>query len=142
MAVGLDLGPVAAEGLSGAGPDLQTMEGDPVDLGVELLGKLEHEEVPLAAAVDRLETITTDPAITRRILEAAEAEGIIEREGTAIRPQSGAFVRFTSEVITKDGEFNCRRCGTALTTGYFIELDTGELGPYGSSCIHKVTGRE
>lgn len=117
------------------------MDGDPVALGVELLAKLEYDEVPLAEAVDRLETITTDPTLTRRILEAAEAEGVIERDGASIRPQSGAFVRFTSQVVTKEGEFSCRRCGSGLSTGYFIKLDAGELGPYGSSCIRKVTGR-
>lgn len=118
------------------------MEGDPVALGVELLGKLEYDELPLAEAVDRLETITTDPGLTRRILEAAEAEGVVERDGAMLRPQSGSFVRFTSQVVTKEGEFSCRRCGAELSTGYFIELDAGELGPFGSSCIRKVTGRE
>ena len=111
-------------------------------LGVELLGKLEYEEVSLAEAVDRLETITTDPRLTREILEAAEAEGVIERDGAAIRPQRGSFVRFTSEVVSREGEFSCRRCGAGLSTGYFIRLDAGELGPFGSSCIRKVTGRE
>ncbi|MFB6353348.1 MAG: DUF5830 family protein [Halobacteriales archaeon] len=118
------------------------MEGDPVELGVELLGKLEHEEVSLAEAVDRLETITTDPALTRRILEAAEAEGVIERDGGTVKPRSGSFVRFTSEVVSRAGEYTCRRCGAELATGYFIELEAGELGPFGSSCIRKVTGRE
>ena len=118
------------------------MEGDPVELGVELLAKLEYDELALADAVDRLETITTDPALTRRILEAAEARGVVERAGARIRPQTGAFVRFASEVVTKEGEFTCRRCGSGLSTGYFIRLDAGELGPFGSSCIRKVTGRE
>lgn len=118
------------------------MEGDPVALGVELLGKLEYDEVPLAEAVDRLETITTDPTLTRRILDAAAAEGVIERDGGTVRPQRGSFVRFASEVVTTEGEFTCRRCGAELSTGYFIRLDAGELGPFGSSCIRKVTGRE
>lgn len=111
-------------------------------LGVELLGKLEADEVALADAVDRLETITTDPQLTRRILEAAEADGVIDREGTAIRPQRGSFVRFASEVVSKRGEFTCRRCGAGLSTGYFVDLDAGELGPFGSTCVRKVTGRE
>lgn len=118
------------------------MDGDPVELGIELLAKLEHETLPLAEAVDRLETITTDPALTRRILETAEARGVIERDGASIRPQSGAFIRFTSEVVTKEGEFTCRRCGSELSTGYFIRFEAGEHGPFGSSCIRKVTGRE
>ena len=117
-------------------------DGDPVELGVELLAKLEHEELSLADAVDRIETITTSPDTTRKILDTAEKRGVIEREDGVVRPQSGAFVRFESEVVTKDGEFDCQRCGTGLSTGYFIKLENGEVGPFGSSCIRKVTGRE
>jgi len=113
-----------------------------VALGVELLAALEYDELPLPEAVDRLETITNDPALTRRILEAAEAAGAIERDGAVVRPRSGSFVRFTSQVVSRAGEFSCRRCGTGLSTGYFIRFDAGELGPFGSSCIRKVTGRE
>ena len=115
---------------------------DRVELGVELLSKLEDPELSVAEAITRLETITTDPRTTREILERAEAEGHIERAGGTVRPQGGGHVRFQSEVVTKDGEFSCRRCGTSLSTGYFIRFDAGEHGPFGSSCIRKVTGRE
>lgn len=115
---------------------------DPVELGVELLAKLEDPSLSVAEAVDRLESVTTHPRTTRRILETAAERGIIEREGTTIRPATGDYLRFESEVVTKAGEFTCRRCGTGLRTGYFIRLDAGELGPFGSSCIRKVTGRE
>ena len=118
------------------------MASDRVELGVELLGKLEFESIPLPEAVDRLETVTADPATQRRILDLAVERGLVEREGGSIRPRSGAFVRFASEVVSKDGEFSCRRCGAELSTGYFIKLDAGELGPFGSSCVRKVTGRE
>lgn len=118
------------------------MADDRVELGVELLSKLEFETVPLPDALDRLESITTDPATQRRILDVAEERGLVEREGNRIRPRSGAFVRFEREVVTKEGEFTCRRCGASLETGYFIALDAGELGPFGSSCIRMVTGRE
>ena len=115
---------------------------DPVELGVELLSKLEHESLSVADAVDRIETITTDPRLTREILETAERRGVVDREGGTIRPQGGNFVRFESEVVAKEGEFACRRCGADLSTGYFIRFDAGELGPFGSSCIRKVTGRD
>jgi hypothetical protein len=118
------------------------MDGDPVEVGVELLSKLEDPELSLADAVDRLETVTTNPTTTRTILDEAEKRGVVERENGVIRPQRGTFVRFESEVVSKDGEFDCRRCGTGLSTGYFIQLESGELGPFGSSCIRKVTGRE
>ena len=117
------------------------MEGDPVELGVELLAKCEGD-MTLAEAVDRIETITTDPALTRRILEAAERRGAIERGEGVVSPRRGAFVRFESEVVTREGSFACRRCGSGLSTGHFVVLDAGELGPFGSSCIRKVTGRD
>ncbi|WP_227353673.1 DUF5830 family protein [Haladaptatus salinisoli] len=120
------------------------MEGDddPVALGVELLSKLERSELSVAEAVDRIETITTDPTTTRTILDEAEKRGVIERENGIVRPSGGGFVRFESEVVTKEGDFTCRRCGTGISTGYFMKLDAGEHGPFGSSCIRKVTGRE
>ena len=117
-------------------------DAERVELGLELLARFEDSELPVATAIDRLETITTDPRTTREILERAESAGIIEREGGTIRPTGGTYLSFESEVITKEGEFNCRRCGASLSTGYFMNFETKELGPFGSSCIRKVTGRE
>jgi hypothetical protein len=114
---------------------------DPVELGVELLAHLEHEELSLADAVDRIETVTSDPAVTREILETAERRGLIEREGDTVVPTSRNYVSFESDVVSKEGEFTCRRCGAGISTGYFMRLEAGEHGPFGSSCIRKVTGR-
>ncbi|MCL7418804.1 MAG: DUF5830 family protein [Halalkalicoccus sp.] len=115
---------------------------DPVEMGCELLENCEDESLELSEAVDRIETITTDPHLTREILDTAEKRGIIAREDGLIRPKRGAFVSFESEVVTKEGEFTCRRCGAGLSTGHFIRFESGEHGPFGSSCIRKVTGRE
>ncbi|WP_265111897.1 DUF5830 family protein [Halosolutus halophilus] len=115
---------------------------DRVALGLALLERLEHESLPLPEVVDRIETVTTDPTVTRTILDRAELHGIIDREDGIIRPKSRQYVRFEQDVITKDGDFSCKRCGSGLSTGYFIDLEAGELGPFGSSCIRKVTGRE
>lgn len=117
-------------------------DADIVELGVELLSKLEHPELTIAEAVDRIETITTDPHLTRTILDTAEKRGVLERDGGIFRPNGGGFIRFDSEVVTKEGEFSCRRCGTGISTGHFIKLNAGEVGPFGSSCIRKVTGRD
>ncbi|SDQ86797.1 DUF5830 family protein [Natronobacterium texcoconense] len=117
-------------------------DDDRVELGLALLERLEHESLPLPAVVDRIETVTTDPTVTRTILDEAELHGIIDREDGIIRPKSRQYVRFDSDVITKEGEFTCKRCGSGLSTGYFVDLEAGELGPFGSSCIRKVTGRE
>jgi hypothetical protein len=115
---------------------------DPVELGVQLLERLEHAELSIAETIDRIETITTHPATTRSILEEAEARGVIEREGTTVKPTGGRFLRFESEVVVKEGEFTCRRCGASLSSGHFMRLEDGDHGPFGSTCIRKVTGRE
>ena len=116
---------------------------DRVELGVELLANLEHGELSLADAMDRLETVTSDPHLTREILDAAEMRGVIDREGGLVRPTSGGtYVSFESDVVQREGEFTCKRCGTDISTGHFIQFDAGEHGPFGSSCIRKVTGRE
>ena len=116
---------------------------DRVELGVELLAHLEHEELPLADVMDRLETVTSDPHLTREILDTAEMRGVIDREDGLVRPTSGGtYVRFQSEVVQREGEFTCQRCGADISTGHFIQFDAGEHGPFGSSCIRKVTGRE
>lgn len=118
------------------------IDDDRVERGLALLARLEHDELPLPDAVDRIETVTSDPTVTRTILDRAELHGIIEREDGVIRPKSRQYVRFERDVITKEGDFSCRRCGSGLGTGYFIDLEAGELGPFGSSCIRKVTGRD
>ena len=118
------------------------MGEDVVELGVELLAHLEADEVPLAEAMDRIETITTDPTTVRKILDTAAERGILDREAGVVTPRSGVYVRFESQVVTKEGEFSCRRCGTSIETGYFIRFDAAEHGPFGSSCIRKVTGRD
>jgi hypothetical protein len=113
-----------------------------VKLGVELLAHLEYKELPLSEAMDRLETITTDPHLTREILDTAEMRGLLDREDGLVRPSGGVYVSFESEVIQREGEFTCQRCGADISTGHFIQFDADEHGPFGSSCIRKVTGRE
>ncbi len=113
-----------------------------VELGVELLAHLEDESLSLAETIDRIETVTADPAITREILDTAEMRGIIERDDGVVLTRSGSFVSLESDVTKREGEFTCRRCNADISTGYFITFDAGEHGPFGSSCIRKVTGRD
>ena len=116
---------------------------DRVELGIELLAHLEHGELSLAEAVDRIETVTSDPAVTREILETADRRGIIDRDGDTVVPTTSDYVSFEGgDVVQREGEFTCQRCGAGITTGYFIEFDAGTHGPFGSSCIRKVTGRD
>jgi hypothetical protein len=113
------------------------------ELALDLLAHLELSEPSLAAVVDRIETVTTDPALTREILDAADRRGLIERADGRVRVRRGGrFVRFESDVVAREGEFECRRCGAGLSTGHFVRFEAGELGPFGSECVRKVTGRD
>jgi hypothetical protein len=115
---------------------------DRVELGLDLIARFEDEELSVAAVIDRIETVTTDPRTTREILEAAAERGLIERSGDTVRPTGTNYLSFEREVITKEGDFSCNRCGASLSTGHFMNLDAGEIGPFGSTCIRIVTGRE
>jgi hypothetical protein len=131
---------LAGETAGGSDPERDLAET--VELGVALLAHAEDGTLSLAEAVDRIETITTDPAVTREILDTAELRGVIDREEGVVRPRSGAFVRFERDVVRREGEFTCRRCGASLSTGYFVQFDVAEHGPFGPSCVRKITGRE
>lgn len=118
-------------------------DADRVELGLALLDRFVDDELSVADAITRIESVTSHVRTQRRILDEAVERGIVERDGSRVRPVGSAGrIEFEKEVITKEGDFSCRRCGTGITTGYFLNLDAGELGPYGSSCIRKVTGRE
>jgi len=114
-----------------------------VELGVDLLAHLETESLPLSEAVDRIESVTTNPSLTREILDTAELRGIIEREDGRLRTRrGGTYVRFDQQVVEREGDFECRRCGASLSTGHFVRFESGELGPFGPSCVRKILGRE
>ncbi len=134
--------PPAPGGSPGGTPD---SDPNPVELGVALLSRLEHAELSVADALDRIEAVTTAPDTQRAILETAQERGVVERDGATIRPARGTgagYVSFESEVVVRHGEFTCQRCGADIGEGHFVRLDPGEVGPYGSSCIRKVVGRE
>ncbi len=119
------------------------MTEDDVELGLELLAHLEHAELSVKAAMDRIEIVTTSPQRQREILEEAVRRGVVEREGGTVRPAAdGTYVSFESDVVVKEGEFSCRRCGAGITEGHFVRFDADEMGPFGSTCIRKVLGRE
>jgi len=119
-------------------------EDDRVELALDLLAALEHDDLSLAAVVDRIETVTTDPTLVRTVLDEAELRGIIERDADRIRlrRRAGGFVRFERQVVEREGDFDCQRCGASLSTGHFVQFESGELGPFGSSCVRKVLGRD
>jgi hypothetical protein len=134
----------------GAGPERPFVTDDThgrasarVELALDLLAALERDDLPLSAVVDRIETVTTDPTLVRTVLDEAELRGIIERDADRVRMRrDGGFVRFERQVVEREGDFDCRRCGASLSTGHFVQFESGELGPFGSSCVRKVLGRD
>jgi len=137
-AVGPDL-----SGAESARPVSELDRSERVDLGVDLLAHVERESLSLSAAVDRIESVTTNPALTREILDTAELRGVIEREEGRLRTRrGGTFVRFERQVVEREGDYECRRCGAGLSTGHFVRFESGELGPFGPSCVRKILGRE
>lgn len=116
---------------------------DRVALGLELLANLEHGELSVKEALDRIELVTDHHQLQREILDRAVEQGIVEREGGTVRPTSGGeYVSFERDVVVKEGEFTCRRCGAGIGEGHFVRFDAAEFGPFGSTCIRKVLGRE
>ncbi|WP_435068812.1 DUF5830 family protein [Haloplanus sp. C73] len=114
---------------------------DRVAVALDLLAAIEADSLPLSAVVDRIETVTTDPTLVRTVLDEAELRGIIERDADRVRMRRDGFVRFERDVVTRDGDYDCRRCGASLSTGHFVQFESGELGPFGPECVRKVLGR-
>jgi len=114
-----------------------------VELGVELLAHLEHGELSVKEALDRVELVTTTPSRQREILDAAVSRGVVDREAGTVRPATtGTYVSFESDVVVREGEFSCDRCSASISAGHFVQFDADEMGPFGSTCIRKVLGRE
>lgn len=125
------------------------MNEDEVRVGVEFLRRLGDDEIRLPELMDRIEEAVGEaPSLTREVVERAEEEGVISRreeDGVARFSIDGDGVDFEDEVRSEEGEFDCVRCGRGIKTGYFVRLGDGEgteVGPYGSTCVRKVTGRE
>jgi len=112
-----------------------------VELGVDLLAAAD-DPIDVAEAVDRVETVTTDPRLVREVLDAAERRGVVSRDDGTLRVRRGGGVRFGPDVVERPVDADCRRCGSSLSTGHFVRLSAGELGPFGSSCVRRVVGRD
>lgn len=120
------------------------MDDADLERALAVLEALAPQGPSVADVVDALEVVLDDPADIRTALDRAEAEGLLEREAAHVRAPADRGVRSDRRgaIVTKDGEFACLRCGRSLSRGYFLRVDAAEVGPYGSTCIRKVTGRD
>lgn len=119
------------------------MSEAPIDRGIEVVVALAHAEPTIADLVDALEGVVDGPDQIRTVLRRAEDEGLIEREQSSIRPgREPVDSDRRGRIIKRDGEFSCRRCSRSVTTGQFVRIGETEIGPYGSTCIRRITGRD
>lgn len=115
---------------------------DRVAEGLAVLRLIEADRLSMKAVVDRLEGVHDDPAAIRATIEAAVDRGLIERDGETVVRADVAAPDPDPEIVRREGSFDCRRCGRGIGEGYFIEDEVRSIGPFGSTCIRKVTGRE
>ncbi len=96
---------------------------DPVELGVELLAHLEHGELSVADALDRIETVTTNPQVQREILDTAVMRGLIERENGVVRPRDEVLVEHTDGRLLAVGRAELPGSGMcAFDTGMAVNV--------------------
>ena len=115
------------------------MEDQALEDGIVFLTQGKRE-MTLSEAIGRIEIVTKNPQLTRKILEEAERRGVIERDGVSVKSSGNVSGDYRSEVKIRVGEFTCGRCGSSLSTGYFIILNDREWGPFGSTCVKKIMG--
>lgn len=114
-----------------------------IERGVAVVAALAHGEPTIADLVDALEAVVDGPDEIRTVLDRAESAGLIVREASRVRvgPEPTNVDR-RGRIIKRSGEFSCRRCGRHVTTGQFLRVGETEVGPYGSTCIRRITGRD
>lgn len=119
------------------------MDDDAIDRGVAVVAALAVAEPSVADVVDALEAVVDGPDAIRTVLDRAEAEGYIERDGVRLTVGRQVAPRDRrGRIVRREGEFACRRCGRGLSIGHFVRVGETEVGPYGSTCVRRITGRE
>jgi hypothetical protein len=112
------------------------MEKHTIEDGIQFLVQ-SNRDITLKEAIERIEIVTKNPHIIRRILDEAEEKNLIKREGKLIISLLSSLECENQKIITRSGEFICCRCGSSLVKGYFIEFNSKEWGPFGPTCVRK-----
>ncbi|MCX2819781.1 DUF5830 family protein [Haladaptatus sp. F3-133] len=96
-------------------------------------------EVSLKEIVDVLEGLGVPPRHTQDYIEAIKREGIgkpsEDDDGDIIYNMYGEF---DPDVVSREGDYSCNKCGQSLKNGYFLRFDKSEDGPYGPECVRKI----
>lgn len=74
------------------------------------------------------------------IIEAARADGIIKKMNNTYHfsYESHDLGFYKPKLIHKKENSKCRCCGKSMNECWYIELRSGLLGPYGSTCARKL----
>ncbi|WP_135606178.1 DUF5830 family protein [Methanococcoides sp. NM1] len=85
-------------------------------------------------------TVTKRFDVIDQIMVAARKEGIItDKDGMCHFTYETHDLDFYKPKIIHSKEINnCRCCGRSMKESHYIELKSGLLGPYGSTCIRKL----
>ncbi|MCD4806799.1 MAG: DUF5830 family protein [Methanococcoides sp.] len=85
-------------------------------------------------------TVTKNYDVVHDIMEAARTEGIVEkRDGTYhFCREAHALEFYKPKIVFKKESSKCRCCGRAMNECWYIELKSGIIGPYGSTCVRKL----
>ncbi len=104
---------------------------------IQLLSIIEQKRISYPELIDILELVTLDLEVKKEVIREAQEKGILRKEGKNIILYNFEEQKFKPNIIRRELEDRCRRCGRTITKCYYIEFLDSELGPYGSSCIKK-----
>ncbi len=116
------------------------MEDPRIENALRLLVGVDADSMSVKEAVEVIEVVTRAPELIRKILEKAEAKGILKKNqrGGYTKSKPLDLLPFRPSAIRRKCDDNCARCGRRITNCYFIVLGDGELGPLGSECIKRL----
>lgn len=85
-------------------------------------------------------TVTRRFDVIDRIMSIARKEGLItDRDGMCHFNYEALDLEFYKpRIIQTEEANNCRCCGRSMKESHYIELRSGVLGPYGSTCVRKL----
>jgi hypothetical protein len=85
-------------------------------------------------------TVTRRFDVIDQIMSAARKEGIItDRDGMChFIYEAHELEYYKPRIIHTEEINNCRCCGRSMKESNYIELRSGVIGPYGSTCVRKL----
>ncbi|WP_445475326.1 DUF5830 family protein [Methanococcoides methylutens] len=112
-----------------------------VEKGLDFIKAIDATELTPLEIRDLLhKTVANTFDDVDKIMTAARKEGIItDKNGMCHFPYEAHELEFFKPKIKQTKESNkCRFCGRSMNESHYIELKSGLIGPYGSTCVRKL----